>query len=253
MIFFDDFLNFQLLTPDYEVPVFGYKVGELRLLDGVIPDNSILPLSEFETYLSDNNIRICTFRGKENIHVIQLLEKIGFKFISTYNIVECERGEFAEIQKDQEYKISIATPDDYDDILEIEKTVQDYSTFSIDHLIDDKIASVRNSIRVKSHFTKPNHRIYVVKVNNVIAGFIQFVVDIKNKRAETLNAAIHPEFQKVKIGKSLFSDAFKTLFKEGCKIITSDYSSQNIGSAKLHKMCKFRIVDQEIHLRYYLD
>jgi ribosomal protein S18 acetylase RimI-like enzyme len=240
---------FNLSIPVYELPVFGFNVGELRLIENI--ENKSFLFSDFKAHLKEQEIKICTFRGKENIHIIRLLESIGFKFVSTYNIVECYKKEFAEIETNNKVKICLANTSDFDKTLEIEKTVLDFSTFSIDPLIDGNIASKRNSIRVQSHFAKPNHRIYVSKINNKITGFIQFNVDIKNKKAETLNAGVNPEYQKMEIGKALFSKAFKILFKEGCEIITSDYSTQNIGSGRLHILCNFRIVDQEVHLRYF--
>jgi ribosomal protein S18 acetylase RimI-like enzyme len=245
--------NFRLSIPEYELPVFGYKVGELRLTENIENENKILPFSEITVYLKEQEIKICTFRGKENIHIIRLFENAGFKFVSTYNIVKCVKEEFAEIQTSKNVKVCLASIDEYDKILDIERTVLDASTFSIDPLIDKNIASKRNAIRVQSHFNKPNHRIYITRINNDIAGFIQFDVDIKNKKADTLNAGIHPAYQNMKIGKALFSEAFKILFEEGCEIITSDYSTQNIGSRKLHLLCNFRIVNQEIHLRYFSE
>jgi ribosomal protein S18 acetylase RimI-like enzyme len=240
-----------LSTPHYELPVFGYKVGELRVIKNTQDTTDYIPFTEFKGYIKENGIRICTFRGKENIHIIRLLESIGFQFVSTYNVVNCSKEEFAEIKTDGKIKIELANQKDYEKILEIERTVFDASTFSIDPLIEEEIASKRNAIRVKSHFNKPNHRIYISRVDNNIAGFIQFIADIENKKADTLNAGIHPQYQNMKIGKALFSKAFKTLFDEGCEMITSDYSTQNIGSGKLHILCNFRIIHQEIHLRYF--
>lgn len=242
---------FKLDIPEYDLPVFGYKVGELRLTENIENENKILSFSEITAYLKEQEIKICTFRGDENIHIIRLLENTGFKFVSTYNIVKCYKKEFEEIKTGKNVKICLACKDEFNKILDIERKVSDASTFSIDPLIDKSITSKRNAIRVQSHFNKPNHRIYISKIDNNIIGFIQFDVDIKNKKADTLNAGIHPEYQNMKIGKALFSEAFKLLFQEGCEVITSDYSTQNIGSRKLHLLCNFRIVDQEIHLRYF--
>jgi ribosomal protein S18 acetylase RimI-like enzyme len=251
MIFFKKFdLYYQLTTPGYELPVFGHKVGELRLVNNS-ENQEYLPFSDLIPYLITNDINICTFRGKEDIGVIRTLESVGFKFVSSYNTVECTKEGFTEIKNSQAYKVTAANIEDFNEILEIEKCVQDYSTFSVDPLIDRKIASERNMIRVKSHFNKTNHRIYIVKIKNRIAGFIQFDVDLGNSKAYTLNAAIHPDFQKMDIGKSLFSYSFKSIFSEGCNIIFSDYSIQNIGSTKLHDLCNFKTIEREIHLRYF--
>lgn len=253
MIFVENNLKFQLSTPQYELPVFGFPVGELRLLQNSNINEQILPISEFTNYLKSEKIKLCTFRGREDIKVCRILESIGFIFISTYNVVECYKEEFKEIKNESNYCISLASKEEFDRIIEIEGTVKDYSTFSIDPLISDDKSSKRNILRVKSHFKKDNHRIYVVRIKDTIAGFIQFKVDFVNKRAYTLNAAIHPDFQRMRIGKTLFSDSFKTMFDEGCEVIASDYSTQNIGSAKLHQLCNFKIIDQEIHFRYFLN
>jgi ribosomal protein S18 acetylase RimI-like enzyme len=250
MVFYKNLLNFRLSTPEYELPVFGYRVGELRLIEEAINEEA-KPISELINYLKSNEIKTCTFRGPEEINAIRLIENIGFRFVSTYNQVECKIEEFKEIKTQTNYETNIADSQEFEEILQIEKLVNDFSTFSIDPLIDSCIASQRNMIRVKSHFKKENHRIYIVKINGKIAGFIQFVLDVSNKIAHTLNAAIHPDYQKANIGKTLFSNSFKAIFNEGCNIITSDYSIQNIGSAKLHTMCNFRIVKQELHFRYF--
>jgi GNAT superfamily N-acetyltransferase len=250
MVFYENRLYFRLTTPEYELPVFGYRVGELRLIEEAI-NGEVNSMSELKNYLTNNEIKICTFRGPEEINAIRLIENIGFRFVSTYNQVECKKEEFKEIKTQTNYEINVADSQEFEEILQIEKLISDFSTFSIDPLIDSNITSQRNMIRVKSHFKKENHRIYVVKINGRIAGFIQFVLDVRNEIAHTLNAAIHPDYQKVNIGKTLFSNSFKAVFNEGCNIITSDYSTQNIGSAKLHTMCNFRTVKQELHFRYF--
>lgn len=251
MNFYEDNLRFKLTTPEYELPVFGYKVGELRLVENIDNTTELLPFSEFKTYLVENEIKICTFRGKENIHVIRILESIGFKFVSTYCIAECYKDEFKEI-KNTKFKICLANSNDFSEILDIASAVSDYSSFSIDPLINKKLVSKRNSLRTQSIFKKDNHRIYVVKINEHIGGFIQFIVDIKNKRVYTQSAAIHPNFQKMNIGKSLFSETCKAFFQEGFEvIINNSFSTQNLGSSKLHMLCNFKIIDHEIHLRYF--
>jgi ribosomal protein S18 acetylase RimI-like enzyme len=242
-----------MTIPDYELPVFGFKVGELRFSENIEDNVELLPFSGIKDYLKEKEIKICTFRGKENIHIIRLLENIGFKFVSTYNKGSWYKEDFPEIKMNESVEICLATTNDYDKVLDIERTVLDFSTFSVDPLIDEKITSKRNSIRVKSHFSKPNHRIYISKINNNIVGYFQFDVNVKNKKADALNAGIHTDYQKMKIGRALFSGALKILFKEGCEVITSDYSTQNIGSGKLHLLCNFRITDQEIHLRYFSE
>ncbi len=247
----NDFL-FKLTTPDYEIPVFGFKVGELRLVNSLDVDENSIPFTELTTYLGNMDIKICTFRGEESINVVRLLQDVDFKFVSTYNKVICTKEDFKEIPNTTNFNIDLARELDYEDILEIEKTVLDYSTFSIDSLIEVDKASIRNAIRVKSHFKKKNHRIYVTRKDGKIVGFIQFLVDIDNKKADTLNLGIHPDYQSMGIGKSLFSDTISGIFKEGCELVTSDFSTQNIGSGRLHFLCNFKLEAQEIHLRYYI-
>lgn len=248
-------LVFELSTPEYELPVFGFKIGELRLINASIPNTTnfdIIPLSGIINYFTEHNIRICTFRGKEDIKVVRELEKCGFLFVSSYNVVECAKNDFRHINIVSKFNVEVAKESDFDEILAIEKLVKDYSTFSIDPLISDNASSSRNVIRVRSHFSKKNHRIYIVKVDSIIAGFIQFVVDYEKRIAHTLNAAIRPEYQGNNIGKVLFSDSFKAIFSDNCDLITSDYSTQNIGSARLHEKCNFKIIRQDIHLRLFL-
>ncbi len=243
---------FELKTPEYEIPVFGFRVGELRLNESPSSNAKVMYLKDLQRHLVKQDIKICTFRGKEDIMVIRLLEDLGFKFVSTYNVVECSEFDFKAIFKDTSYNIDIANENEYNEILRIIELVKDYSSFSIDPRINEKTAAKRNVIRVKSHFNKNGHRIYVVRIDGIVAGFIQFVIDWPNRIAHTMNAAVNPTYQKAKIGKTLFSDSFQSIFTEGCNSITSDYSTQNIGSVRLHQLCNFKIIRQDIHFRFYL-
>lgn len=252
MKFNEQELEFELKIPEYEIPVFGYKVGELRLIPKSSDDIDILPFSGLTQYLADNEIKICTFRGTENIRIIRLLESVGFKFVSTYCIAECKKHEFTELSSSGLLNIQKATPDDYDEILRISSSVSDYSTFAIDPMIDKAIIVKRNAARTKSIFKKPNQCVYFVKIDGVIAGFIQYDIDLENKTAYTQSAAVHPDYQKRKVGESLFSQSIKTLLAEDIELLVNNsFSTQNIGSSKLHMKCNFKIVDHEIHMRYF--
>ena len=148
-------------------------------------------------------------------------------------------------------EIYLAKDNDFEEVLNLEKEVMDFSTFQIDPLIDSEVASQRNVIRVKSYFNNPNHRLYVVRKGEDIIGFLQFVVDFEKGEANCVNGAIAKEYQGLFVGPKLYSYAFKSVFDLGIYKIFGGYSAQNKPVVKLFSACNFRIIGEEIHLRLY--
>lgn len=252
--FYNENWFFELKTPDYEIPVFGGKIAELRLVShnpNEYTNVEKFPLNNIEDYLIRNKILACTFRGKEDIILIQHLNDLGFKFIATYNAFMGDCNEFNEIKLRTNLKIIKATENDFEGILAVELKVFDYSTFQIDPLFNNQITSLRNILRVKSYFKNPNHITYIAKSDDKVIGFIQFVTNIEKKAAECVNGAIDPEFQGFFVGPKLYSDAFKNIFDSGISRITGGFCTQNIPVSKIFKAFNFKIVDQEIHLRLH--
>ena len=55
---------FSINVPDYETPVFGYKVGELRNENFREGEKfEIVSLKALQQFLKESDIQICTFRG----------------------------------------------------------------------------------------------------------------------------------------------------------------------------------------------
>ena len=251
MTFKSDIYHFMLTTPEYELPVFGYRVGELRLVTNALPGEVAL-LKDLPDYLARNEIKICTFRGIEDIHVIRILEDIGFRFVSTYCIAVCPKRYYEHKVINSEIKIRLGTEADAEQILDIAGLVSDYSTFAVDPEIPFEVVGARNKARTKAIMKKENYCGYVSVVGNIITGFIQYVVDIPSSTAYTQSAAIHPDYHQSGIGETLFRESMRTLFDSGCEIVVNDsYSTQNIGSYKVHAKCNFFITDHEIHMRLF--
>uniref|UniRef100_UPI00404831AF hypothetical protein n=1 Tax=Algoriphagus sp. TaxID=1872435 RepID=UPI00404831AF len=242
---------FKFHVPDYETIVFGGKIGELRLVKKEIDFNKteIFPLNNLRDYLISNKIIACTFRGKEDIHIVQTLIKFGFDFIATYNSIEVDEKSYKRIKISTKLEVCKAEENEFDEILTLESNVFDFSTFQIDNRFENSITSYRNALRVKSYFDKPGHYASIIKYLGKIVGFLQFKVDFENKVADCVNGAIHQDFQGLFIGPKLYSESFSSIFKLGVDKITGGYCTQNYPVAKIFKACNFRITDQEIHLR----
>jgi len=242
---------FKFYVPEYETIVFGGKIGELRLVkeDMSIDKSEILPLSSLKNYLICNQILACTFRGKEDIHIVQTLIKFGFDFIATYNSIEVDSKSFKKIKISVNLEVCKAELNEFDEILKLESDVFDYSTFQIDKRFENSITSYRNTLRVKSYFDKPGHYALIIKYLEKVVGFLQFNIDFENKIADCVNGAVHQEFQGLFIGPKLYSDSFDFIFSLGINKITGGYCTQNYAVAKIFRACNFRITNQEIHLR----
>jgi hypothetical protein len=253
--FFHEDYIFHLTTPEYEAAVFGYKIGELRSISSKsinLEKTEIVSICHFEKYIIENEIKICTYRGEEKIGIIRLLMELGFLFVGTFSEVSCKKEEFNDLSYKKDFDFSIAGPDEYNEILKLEATVFDYSTFQIDPLVDLEIAFKRNKRRVKSYFNRSGHVIYVVRINEKIAGFLQFVIDPKENYADCVNGGIHPDFQKVSLGVVLYSKSFSKVFDTGIQLIKSGFGVQNIAMSKIFSLFNFKLDSQEIHLRKFI-
>ena len=247
---------YQLNIPEYEVPVFGYKIGELKLKEGdgnhSGGSQEVLSLLGIKDYLKKNGVLACTYRGKENIDTVRFLNDLGFKFVGTYNDCCCHRNEFKEINIRSTLEVRVASINELEEILLLEDKIFDFSSFRIDPLFNSIVTAQRNVVRVKSYFANPLHRIYILKVKGKIAGFLQFIVESETGTANCVNGAIATEFQGLFIGPKLYSDAFKSVFELGISKIYGGYSNQNIAVAKLFSACNFRNIEQTILIRDYL-
>jgi ribosomal protein S18 acetylase RimI-like enzyme len=253
-IFKADEFYFRLSVPEYEIPVFGYKIGELRrvFLRGDESFN-VVDLSELRTFLNEIEIRICTFRGEEDITVTRLLQDLGFLFVGTYKTVECEKKSFKKFKINSDLQVTGLDVHEFDQVIELENDVMDFSTFQLDLLVDASISALRNVERVKSYFNRSNHKIFVMRNGETVIGFLQFLVDTDSKIAECVNGAIHKNFQNLFFGPILYSESFNNVFKLGIEKIIGGFSTQNTRVNKLFSQFNFRITDEEIHLRLFCD
>ena len=115
---------FKFHVPEYETIVFGGKIGELRLVkqEISIDKSEIFPLNTLKHYLISNDIIACTFRGKEDIHIIQALIKLGFDFIATYNSIEVDEKSFKKINISTNLEVSKAELNEFEEILNDNQT-----------------------------------------------------------------------------------------------------------------------------------
>lgn len=241
---------FELTIPEYEISTFGCKIGELKKINIDPPYKNIFDLNEIGSYCKTNDILSCTFRGKEDINIIRYLNSLGFQFVSTFYTLSCDHEEFKRIDIDNELKVIEATEKDFDRILEIESKVFDYSTYQIDPLYPNDITSLRNVKRVKFYFPNPNHHSFIIRKGDIIIGFIQFLYDNTNGIAYAENGAVDPDFHEQFIGTKLYSESFVSIFNSGINKIMSGVSAQNDRALKIHLATNFKIINQEIHLRW---
>ncbi|MBT7790862.1 MAG: hypothetical protein HN757_18545, partial [Calditrichaeota bacterium] len=255
MSYFQDNLQiYKLKIPEYETPVFGHKVGELRIVDKddrVIPAGDIRALKHLESLMFKEDMKFCTFRGDEELNVVRSLQDAGFVFVSSYADVMCNRADFRGLEVVREFGFSQAAREDFTEILDVEYKVFDYSSFQVDPNIDPEKAKQRNCKRVESSFNKSGHVIYCLRVKQKIVGFLQFVLDEKRKEAVCANGAIHPDYQGYSLGAILYSKSFSEVFSLGYEVIKSGYSFQNKAMANIFSSMNFVLSRSEIHLRKY--
>jgi ribosomal protein S18 acetylase RimI-like enzyme len=251
MIFNKEDWFFELTSPDYETPIFGGKLGELRSIGADKVYNSDFLLTEdLCGYLWDNDYLACTFRGAEDIKLIRYLNDIGFLFVGTYGVIHCSSSDFTPLKVRDDLVMAKASEMDYDEMTGIQSRVFDYSTHQLDFLLDSTSTSNRNVLRLKSYFSNPNHIAYIIRNDEgVLLGYMQGVID--GGTVHLTNAAINPDYHGQRVGSTLYSKSFDSLFKSGIDLLTSGYSNQNIPVFKIHRSCGFRVYSHEIHLRIH--
>ena len=158
----DDYL-LTLVHKTYDDKLFGSKVFEL--LES--KNESGLNIKSSKELSNDlNNVNFCTFRGKYNLKVIHFLEDNNFRFIDDFIHLRLKRKDYVSnkfsFNKTNIIKINGEPSDEVKkELIELEKSVYDFSTFQADYRIENNISSERNGIRVASHFNNPNHLIYL--------------------------------------------------------------------------------------------
>jgi len=252
MIFCQEDLFFELKTPEYEIPTFGGKIGELRLIGAdKVYNSDFLLFESLDGYLRDNGYIACTFRGDEDIWLVRFLNDNGFKFVGTFSKLVCPVKMNTHIRVNTDLNVTLACEDDYEGILSVCRNVFDYSTYQMDYDFSLAKMAERNVNRVKSYFTHPKHVCYVIKIYGVVQGFLQFVFE--GDKAKCVNGAVAEDYQGLVVGSKLYSDSFSHVFDFwGADTIESGCSNQNIPVLKLHDACGFKIKSQEIHLRLKL-
>lgn len=255
-IFEKDNRLFQLTVPEYETANFRSKMSELKLLgniDNIVVDiNVIFSLNSLALYMKEENISACTFKGKEDIKIIQLLNDMGFKFIGTFTSMYVTFDGLKKINYNPNYYVILATQADNPQILELESKVFDYSSYQLDDRFPNEITSKRNAKRVESYFNNHNELCFVIKDKSKIIGFIQAIYR-STERIELVNGALDPCYHSKGIGKTLYYLTFKWMFDLlGVVRIDTNFCTQNIPVLKINKELGFQFNDQEIHLRLKL-
>lgn len=242
---------FKLTIPEYETSTFGGKMGELRLVNESDIDTPITSFGKIEEDLISQGVLACTFRGKEDTQLVRYLNGLGFEFVATYRFFDCASYNFMELNTENEAaEVLLATPEDYDRILEIEKDVFDYSTYQIDPSFPNEITSYRNTLRVKYYFNNPDHVCYVIKYLHNVVGFMQFLIDEDSETAENVNSGIISDVQSRGLGTKLYSESLRTLFSTGVTMITGGVCTQNVRPIKILNAMGVKFIDHEIHLRW---
>jgi len=236
----------EVSIPNYEKVNFGCAVAELRLRPKAEVDDEWMALSSI---LGDKDIDVCTFKGREDTRLVQVLNDMGFKFISTFYTLSLDRTDFMETTHENiALRVEEATDADIERVYDIERGVFDYSTYQMDDRLSADKMSERNVRRVASYVGKPNNLIFLIKRDSAILGFIQFLYD--DDIAHAVNGAIVRSLQDQFVGSLMYSGAFKSIFNTGITTITSGVSAQNIRALRIHQACGFKIIDAEIHLRW---
>lgn len=247
--------KYSLIHKSYDDELFGTKVYEL-IEDGK-NDSVVNHVSELERLKNDlKTIDFCTFRGKYCFEMTCFLEVNGFRYIDDYLSMKVQREQFRPIFPNDRFSVKVIlgepTNEIQNQILTIESTVYDYSSFQADRRIDNEISSRRNCQRVKSHFKKKDHVIfYVVDPQNIekVVGFFQFV--IQGNVAEGMNGAIMEGYQNNFLGPALYSFSCRYIFDyyATVNVIDIGLGFNNNRVYRIFDKLKFSFVSREIHFR----
>jgi len=249
MLFKENDWYFKLTVPEYETPIFGGLMGEIRVVSKEeFLDQQYFKYIALKDYLSNSDLLACTFRGKEDTPLIMYLQSLGFMFVGTFSNVLCTKANFRILSMFDRSHISLATEDDYEHMSNIQARVFDYSTHQLDPRLNTDITSKRNVLRLQSYFNRSGHRVYVYKLRGAVLGYLQFIVG--DGTATCVNGAVDPDYHGMFVGAPLYSYAFNDLFiNEECNSITSAFCNQNKPVSKLHQALGFKIMSHEVHLR----
>ena len=242
-----------LVHKSYDDVLFGLKVFELLDDD----NKSLLNIKTSEELSNDlKDIKFCTYRGKYNLKVIHFLEDNNFRFIDDFLHLRLKRRDYIpnkySFTKAGIIKIEGEPAENIkQELIELEKSIFDYSTFQADYRIENNISSERNGIRVASHFNNPNHLIYLSldQKTKKINGFLQFIK--KSNYATAVNAAVNTDNQiHGFIGPKLFIVSHNDILEDkNVKYIDSGCGFNNGSSLRLHLGFNYSIHQREIHLR----
>jgi len=242
-----------LVHKSYDDELFGLKVFEL--LDA--NNESWLNFKTSDELSNDlKDIKFCTYRGKYNLKVIHFLEDNNFRYIDDFLHLRLKRRDYIpnkySFTKAGIVKIEGEPAENIkQELIELEKSIFDYSTFQADYRIENSISSERNGIRLASNFKDPNHLIYISldQKSKKINGFHQFIK--KPNHAMALNTAVKTENQSnALIGPKLFSISNDDIFKDkNIQYIDSGCGFNNRRSLRLHFGFNYTIHHREIHLR----
>jgi hypothetical protein len=242
-----------LVHKTYDDKLFGKKVFELLESNN---ESGLNIKSSKELSKDLNKVSFCTFRGKYNLKVIHFLEDNNFRFIDDFLHLRLKRKDYVSnkfsFNKTSIIKINGEPSDEVKkELIELEKSVYDFSTFQADYRIENNISSERNGIRVASHFNNPEHLIYLSldQKSKKINGFHQFIK--KTNYAVAVNTAVKTDNQShALIGPKLFIVSHDDILEDkNIKYIDSGCGFNNGSSLRLHFGFNYSIHQRDIHLR----
>ena len=243
--------KYQIVRCQYDDILFGKEVYELRESEDV--SNHF----QDEIALIDRlgQIAFCTFRGSYNQRIIHLLEENEFKFIDDFIFLKIQKKKFSKLFKKNRISIDVITgtpnQETIENINNIQKSVNEFSTFQQDKRLASEITSHRNVIKIKSLFTRENYMVFLVKNEEEkrYVAFLQFLIFDDHVIAE--NGAVDPSFQNLFVGAALYSYAFEYIFTymNNIKNICVTFGLNNTRVMNMLLEMGGKIEGREVHLR----
>mgnify|MGYP003986362909 CR=1 FL=1 len=243
---------YKLVHKTYDDDLFGAKVYELLESKNELG----LTINSAEDLSKDlNKLSFCTFRGAYNLKVIHFLEDNNFRFVDDFLHLRLKKKEYNPFKISSAKNVTkvLGRPSDniIKDLVDLEKSVHDFSTFQADYRIENNISAERNALRVKSYFNNPNHLIYlhIDPKSKEINGFHQCVKGVNHVLfTNTAVKKINQSFDLV--GLKLFAAAHEDIFKDSdINFIDSGCGFNNKSSLRLHLGFNYSIYNREIHFR----
>lgn len=203
----------------------------------------------FTTWRNDKKCRMVSARLHHNQLVESMfLENNGFKFIDVILHPKLEKLQSLDIP-DQGLKIQTFSPNDMPEVRNIAESAFHFERFHTDPRIGAKFGNLRYGRWVDNLPSVPKQEIVTIWYNNLLLAFFVF----EKKDSDSIYwhlTAVAPEQQGKGLGRRAWLAMLAYHKKQGCNVVSTAISSQNIRVLNLYASLNFRFQTSEMTLHW---